>query len=179
MWMEYTDNGIGRGKTMQRRHQQRLRRHGNRGRGKEGRRQLHPIYGEFGRVEYVDSAGRQYRVVQEAESGRSGGCGLTVLFVRNPIQRRRRDPLTGRLPARQRRGVGQGYGGASRWPRSRHNLVLYDAANQRLATGRVSAVWTASSRSAVARMDVRDWRVDARPLTDPSPYMAWGIPGAN
>ncbi len=37
------------------------------------------------------------------------------------------------------------------------------------------AVWYTGPRSAVARVEVRGWRLADRPVTDPRPYLDWGI----
>ena len=141
-------------------------------------RRVHPAYNDFGVPEYIDQEGREYRLATNLESPyyrltssspRRQGKNLTVLFVRIPKTRRKRNS-SGRLPPyprRQRR---------HRWPKRKQGLELFSPATQHTASGSVYSIETIRPRSAVAKIKIRYWNVSELSVTDPSKYLDWGKP---
>ena len=144
-------------------------------------RRIHPSYNDFGIPEYIDQEGREYRLATDLESpyyrrqtslkpsSQRRDKNLTVLFVRIPKTRRKRNPSSGRLPPYPRRRQRR-----HRWPKRKHLLKLFSPATQHTASGSVYSVETIRPRSAVAKIKIRYWNVSELSVTDPSVYLDWG-----
>ena len=137
-------------------------------------RRIYPSYNDFGKPEYVDQDGREYRLATDLESPyrrhaplkRRRQTNMTVLFVRIPKTRRKRNASTGRLPPRHQQQRQH-----PRWPKRR--IHLFNPSTQHTASASVYSVETRNPRSAVAKIKVRYWNVSEHSVNDPSMYLNW------